>query len=158
MRLRPETISVSDLTRATRKIVNRLTRERSTRLLVLRNNRPVAVIGGVEAFAGEPAAGGQPARKLRDEVLARRDLLRSLAAAHGARSMHVFGSVARGEERAESDIDFLVELEPGRSLLDLIGLKQDLEQVFGRDVDVFTRASLKRRVLKGAGTDALRVC
>lgn len=54
----------------------------------------------------------------------------------------VFGSVARGEATASSDVDFLVEFEHGRTLVDLSGLRLDLREVFGRDVDVATRASL----------------
>jgi len=54
----------------------------------------------------------------------------------------VFGSVARGEAGGESDIDFLVEFEKGRSLLDLSGLRLDLSELFGRQVDVATPNSL----------------
>lgn len=54
----------------------------------------------------------------------------------------VFGSVARGESGAESDVDFLVEFEAGRSLLDLSGLKLDLEEKLGCEVDVATPGSL----------------
>src|SRR3954464_839794 len=83
----------------------------------------------------------------RDEILA-------IAARHGARSIRLFGSQARGEARPDSDIDLLVELEPGRSLLDLIAIKQDLEDVLGRSVDVVTEAGLsphlRERVLAEA--------
>ncbi|MDP2959545.1 MAG: nucleotidyltransferase family protein [Longimicrobiales bacterium] len=54
----------------------------------------------------------------------------------------VFGSAARGEARPESDVDFLVEFEKGRSLLDLSGLRLDLEEALGCDVDVATPGSL----------------
>lgn len=77
-----------------------------------------------------------------------------IAAEHGAREVRVFGSVARGEADQESDIDFLVELEPGRSLLDLGGLQMDLESLLGRRVDVVTarglRARIRERVLREA--------
>ena len=66
-----------------------------------------------------------------------------LADAHGARNVRVFGSVARGEARPDSDVDFLVEFEPGRTLFDLIGLKQDLEDLLGTAVDVVTPNSLR---------------
>ena len=56
----------------------------------------------------------------------RPEILR-LAQAHGAHNVRIFGSVARGEAHADSDIDFLVEMDNGRSLLDLIELSQDLE-------------------------------
>lgn len=65
----------------------------------------------------------------------REDILR-IAARYGARSVRVFGSAARGDSGPSSDVDFLVELEDGRSLLDLVGLKQDLEKTLGRPVDV----------------------
>ena len=54
----------------------------------------------------------------------------------------IFGSVARGEADTASDIDFLVEFEKGRSLLDLSGLRLDLREALGRDVDVATPGSL----------------
>lgn len=71
----------------------------------------------------------------------RADIL-TIAARHGARSVRVFGSVARGDARQGSDIDLLVDLEPGRSLLDLIAIKQDLEDALRTPVDVVTEAGL----------------
>lgn len=65
----------------------------------------------------------------------REDILR-MAALHGASNVRVFGSVARGEAGPASDIDFLVELAPERSLLDQVALLQDLEDLLGRRVDV----------------------
>lgn len=59
-----------------------------------------------------------------------------VAAAHGARNVRIFGSAARGDAGPESDVDFLVEMAEGRSLLDLVGLWQDLEELLGRKVDV----------------------
>ena len=58
----------------------------------------------------------------------------------------MFGSVARGEADETSDIDFLVELEPGRTLFDLGGLLMDLRDLLGRDVDVVTERGLKARI------------
>jgi predicted nucleotidyltransferase len=75
----------------------------------------------------------------------REDILR-LCARHGARNVRVFGSVARGEADAQSDLDFLVELEPGRTLFDLGGLQYDLEQLLGCPVDVVTERGLKVRI------------
>ncbi len=60
--------------------------------------------------------------------------------------MRIFGSVARGEADSESDIDFLVNMEPGRSLLDLCGLLIDLEELLGRKVDVVTEKGLRDRI------------
>jgi predicted nucleotidyltransferase len=65
-----------------------------------------------------------------------------VARSHGAQSIRVFGSRARGEAGADSDLDLLVRLEPGRSLLDLIAIKQDLEDVLHCSVDVVTEAGL----------------
>ncbi len=68
--------------------------------------------------------------------------------------MRVFGSVARGEDTDESDIDFLVCLEKGRSLLDQAGLLADLQDLLGRKVDVVTEDGiywlLRRRILREA--------
>jgi predicted nucleotidyltransferase len=71
----------------------------------------------------------------------RHEILR-LAASRGARHVRVFGSVARGDDHGESDVDFLVDMEAGRSLLDLVGLEQDLEELLHRKVDVLTERSL----------------
>lgn len=62
---------------------------------------------------------------LHTELLERRDEILKIATRHGARTVRVFGSVARGEETPASDLDLLVEFEPGRSLLDHIALAQD---------------------------------
>jgi len=56
----------------------------------------------------------------------KRELIVGLAAARGAYNVRVFGSLARGDNDADSDVDFLVDLEPGRSLSDLGGLLMDL--------------------------------
>jgi predicted nucleotidyltransferase len=71
-----------------------------------------------------------------------RDEILRIAAQHGARNVRVFGSVARDEDQADSDVDLLVEMEEDRSLLDLVGLEQDLEALLKRDVDVLTDASI----------------
>lgn len=71
----------------------------------------------------------------------RREIL-DVAARHGARNVRLFGSTARGEARPDSDIDLLVEMDADRSLLDLVGLGQDLEALLAHKVDVLTDASL----------------
>jgi len=60
--------------------------------------------------------------------------------------VRVFGSVARGDADEESDVDFLVTLEPGRSLLDLGGLLMELSELLGREVDVVTEEGLRERI------------
>ena len=79
-------------------------------------------------------------------LIEKRDEILRLCASYGARNPRVFGSVARGEADARSDVDFLVELEPGRSLFDLGGLQYDLERLLGRPVDVVTERGLKARI------------
>lgn len=68
--------------------------------------------------------------------------IREIAAAHGASNVRVFGSRARGAARPFSDLDILIDLEPGRSLLDVVAIKQDLEDALGCRVDVVTEAAL----------------
>lgn len=72
----------------------------------------------------------------------KRDAILQIAAKHGAYNVRLFGSAARGEAGPSSDIDLLVELEPGRSLLDHVALIQDLGDLLGRRVDVVTERSL----------------
>ncbi|MGD0947396.1 MAG: nucleotidyltransferase family protein [Candidatus Binatia bacterium] len=83
----------------------------------------------------------------RDEILA-------LAAQHGARNVRVFGSMAREDAQTESDVDLLIEMEEGRSLLDLATLKVDLEERLDRSFDIVTEPALhwfiRDRVLKEA--------
>lgn len=69
-----------------------------------------------------------------------------LARKYGADNVRVFGSVARGEADERSVIDFLVDMEPGRSLLDMGGLLMDLRDLLGREVDVVTMEGLKPRI------------
>ena len=76
----------------------------------------------------------------------KREAILQIAAKHGARNVRVFGSVVRGEADDQSDIDFLVDMEPGRSLLDLGGLLMDLQDLLGRNVDVVTERGLKPRI------------
>ncbi|MBW4634153.1 MAG: nucleotidyltransferase family protein [Iphinoe sp. HA4291-MV1] len=75
----------------------------------------------------------------------REEILRS-AAKHGAYNVRIFGSVARREADADSDVDFLVEMEPGRSLFDLGGLLMELQELLDRDVDVVTEKGLRQRI------------
>ena len=76
----------------------------------------------------------------------RREEILRIAAKHGARNVHVFSSVARGEANEKSDVDFLVEFEPGRSLLDHAGLLVDLQKLLGCRVDVVTQKGLRERI------------
>ena len=80
------------------------------------------------------------------ELECKREEILRLAERHGARNVRVFGSVARGDADARSDYDFLVDLEPGRSLFDLGGLLTDLTYLLGRPVDVVTEKGLRPRI------------
>ncbi len=77
-----------------------------------------------------------------DILRARRDRIIQLAANHGVHNVRVFGSVVRGEAGPTSDIDLLVEMDKGRSLLDLIVLSQELEMFLERKVDILTDEGL----------------
>ena len=88
-----------------------------------------------------------------DEILQyQREQVIRIAASHGGQNVRVFGSVARGQFGPDSDVDLLVKLDTGRSLLDLIAIKQDLEDLLGCAVDVVTEAALspyiREQVLK----------
>jgi uncharacterized protein len=75
----------------------------------------------------------------------REEILR-IAERYGARNLRIFGSVARGDAGPESDVDFLVELEPGRTLFDLGGLLYELRELLGIPVDVVTEKGLREHV------------
>ena len=83
-----------------------------------------------------------------------RPVVKRIARKHGATNVRVFGSFARGEQRKTSDVDLLVELPKGSSLLDLVGLKIDLEDALKRKVDVLTDQGispyLRDRILQEA--------
>jgi predicted nucleotidyltransferase len=83
---------------------------------------------------------------LEELLKAKREEILKVCAEYGARNVRVFGSVARGGADEQSDIDFLVDLEPGRTLLDLGGLQYDLEQLLGYRVDVVPERGLKPRI------------
>ena len=74
-----------------------------------------------------------------------RDAIHAIAKRHGALSIAVFGSVARGEEQPDSDTDFLVAFEQGASLLNLMRVQDDLEGLLGHSVDVVSVGGLKAR-------------
>jgi predicted nucleotidyltransferase/DNA-binding XRE family transcriptional regulator len=117
--------------------------------------RLLATCGARLIVDAEPAprrAGlnGSAIRRHRGELLA-------TARRHGARNVRVFGSVARGQERPGSDVDLLVDLEPGRTLLDLVALRRDASEILGRPVDVATTDMLREQVRREAELDAVPV-
>jgi uncharacterized protein len=78
-----------------------------------------------------------------ESLRTRKSNIEDLARKHGALNIRVFGSVARGSNREESDVDFLVDLEPSRTLFDLISLRLDLKELLDAEVEVTTTGSLR---------------
>ena len=92
---------------------------------------------------------------IRQLLQSKRSQILQIAARHGARKVRVFGSVARGTARRGSDIDFLVDMEEVRSLLDHAALIIDLERLLKRSVDVASERGLRRLVRKEVLKDAV---
>lgn len=106
--------------------------------------QPTAGFSRPDDGATEPAAGRFVARStLGERLVARRSEVLALAARRHASNVRVFGSVARGSDRPDSDIDLLVDLSPEARPLDIIGLECDLEDELGVKVDVGTSDSLR---------------
>ena len=76
----------------------------------------------------------------------KREKILNIASRHGARNVRIFGSVARGEAGPDSDVDVLIDLEPGRSLFDHAALLLELEALLGCKVDVVTERGLRARI------------
>jgi predicted nucleotidyltransferase len=92
---------------------------------------------------------------IRQLLQTKRKKILQIAARHGARKVRVFGSVARGEACRGSDIDFLVEMEEGRSLLDHAALILDLERLLKHQVDVASERGLRQPLRKEVLRDAI---
>jgi len=88
-------------------------------------------------------------------IRVKRKEIEEIARRHGAYNLRVFGSVARGDADQRSDLDLLVDVEKGRSLLDLGGFLSELETLLGRRVDVVTEKGLKSRIRKKVLSEAL---
>ena len=86
-----------------------------------------------------------------------RDEILQIATRHGAYNLRIFGSVARGDFDEKSDVDFLVDMEQGRSLLDLGGLLMDLQELLGCKVDVVTEEGLRPRIRESVLKEAVEV-
>ena len=93
--------------------------------------------------------------KLNELLQLRKKEILHIAAQHGAYNVRIFGSVARDEAGPESDIDILVDLEPGRSLFDHAALMLDLEKLLQCKVDVITERSLRPRVRERVFREAI---
>ncbi len=89
-------------------------------------------------------------------LASKRDQILALATARGARRLRIFGSVARGEDHEGSDIDLLIDMPAGTSLLQIVGLQHDIEDALGMRVDLCTERelhpSLRTRILSEART------
>jgi predicted nucleotidyltransferase len=79
---------------------------------------------------------------LRDDLHSRRDELLAIAARHGASNLRLFGSVVRDEQRADSDVDLLIDMADGRGFSDYLALVEELERALARRVDVVIDRSL----------------
>lgn len=79
---------------------------------------------------------------IKDILKNKRGEIFELAQKYGARNVRLFGSVVRGDARPDSDVDFLVKMDDGRSLLDLVGFSQDVEDLLGRKVDVVSEGGV----------------
>ncbi len=94
----------------------------------------------------------------RELIAKNREAILALAAKHGATNVRIFGSVARGEDDETSDIDVLVNMEPGRSLFDMGGLLMDLRELLGCKVDIVQdHEGMKPRLRKNVMRDAVPV-
>ncbi len=102
------------------------------------------------------SSGGHGKQRLRAIHRVRERLLEA-ARRHGVRNIRVFGSVARGEDTEASDIDLLVDLEPPRTVIDLIGFQQEAEEILGAPVDAAAPRFMKSRVRARALREARRV-
>jgi hypothetical protein len=79
-------------------------------------------------------------------LIRKRQEIFALAQRRGAKNIRIFGSVARGDARPDSDIDLLIDLDPDRSLMDVGGLAMDLSHLLNHPVDVVTEAGLRERI------------
>ncbi|RJO74554.1 MAG: nucleotidyltransferase [Myxococcales bacterium] len=83
---------------------------------------------------------------VRERIRSKRREIDTIAKRYGVTSIRLFGSVARGDDRPESDIDLLIEVEPGRGLLDHAGFTIEMQKLLGVHVDVVTKGGLKDRL------------
>lgn len=90
-----------------------------------------------------------------ERVKEKRAEILAVATKHGAYHVRIFGSVARGEADSESDVDFLVEMEPNRTLFDLGGLLMELQDLLGCQVDVVTEKGLRQRIRERVLSEAI---
>jgi predicted nucleotidyltransferase len=88
-------------------------------------------------------------------VAAHRRELHEVLRRHGVTNPEIFGSAARGDDHEGSDVDLLVDFRPGTSIIDIIGIQHELEDLLGVHVDLVPRSALKERVRLGAAKDLI---
>lgn len=94
-------------------------------------------------------------KSLSRKIQMHRDQILEIAARNGAHNVRIFGSVARGDAGPASDIDFLVEMEAGRSLFDLAGLLMDLQEALNCEIDIVTEKGLNPRIRQRVMDEAI---
>lgn len=92
-----------------------------------------------------------------NDLRKKREHIKKIAQKHGAGNIRVFGSISRGEEGPDSDIDFLVDFEEDRSLFDLVGLKLELEELLGHKVDLVTERAMHRLISAKVKEEAVQL-
>lgn len=119
-------------------------------------NRLAAVLGTDPNKALDHPSGTDSKRSWDLKSLRRKGPeIKEICRKHGARNIRLFGSVARGEVEPESDVDFLVDIEPGRTLMDHAALVRDLQALLECEVDVANAKALRERVRSTALTEAI---
>lgn len=95
--------------------------------------------------------------KIAEFVKKNQKKIHEIASSHGAKNIRLFGSLARNEGTQNSDVDLLVSMQPGASLLDIIAIKQDLEELLKRKVDVVTEDSLSPYIREDVFKEAVNL-
>jgi uncharacterized protein len=114
--------------------------------------RLLAVCGRDLVLDSQATSSGSQIQAL---IRGRRTLLLAAARKHGAGNVRIFGSVARGDQDAQSDVDLIVDLDPGRTLVDLAALREDAASILGVPVDVATPDLLKKHIREEVLREAL---
>lgn len=126
-----------------------------TDLIKIIERLPLETVAKIRAFTQAILPYTQPITL--QDIKNRREEILEIAGKRGVSNMAVFGSVVRGEAGGKSDVDFLVDMEPGRSLFDLSGFMIDMEELLGYKVDVALRKTLKEGIREKALKEAVKL-